>query len=149
MPDPVVPSLRPLRIGRSNRLRFSFNRETLSMKRERLENLLGYEIKIIPDQESGYFGIRFPDFPGIITGGYDLREAVGNAQEVLDFTIDKMREQRIPLPKPKARFSGQFNVRVPKDLHRALISKAEEEGVSLNAMVNYLLTRSLREEKAA
>jgi len=46
------------------------------MKKGRNENLLGYEIKIIPDKESGYFAVRFPDFPNIITGGYDLREAI-------------------------------------------------------------------------
>jgi len=119
------------------------------MKRERIENLLGYEIKIIPDRESGYFAIRFPDFPGIITGGYDLKEAIENAQEALDLTIETMKKHRIPLPKSKTPFSGQFNVRVPKDLHRAFINKAEEEGVSPNAMVTYLLTQSLKVEKAA
>ena len=119
------------------------------MKRQKTNELLGYEIKVIPDQESGYFAIRFPDFPGIITGGYNLKEAVENAQEALDLTIETMKKHRIPLPKPKTQFSGQFNVRVPKNLHRALISKAEEEGISLNAMVTYLLTQSLKVGKAA
>ena len=119
------------------------------MKKQKTQDLLGYEIKIVPDRESGYFAIRFPDFPGIITGGYDLREAIENAQEALNLTIETMEKHRIPLPKPKTRFSGQFNVRVPKDLHRALADKAEEEGVSLNAMITYLLTQSVKAEKAA
>jgi len=34
------------------------------MKGNKRENLLGYEIKIIPDREAGYFAVRFPDFPG-------------------------------------------------------------------------------------
>jgi antitoxin HicB len=55
----------------------------------------------------------------------------------------------MPLPKPKSRFSGQFNVRVPKDLHGELARKAEEEGVSLNALVTYLLSRSVKIKKAA
>lgn len=37
----------------------------------------------------------------------------------------------------------KFNVRVPKDLHRKLVRKAQEEGVSLNQMVIYLLSRSI------
>ena len=119
------------------------------MKKGRNENLLGYEIKIIPDKESGYFAVRFPDFPNIITGGYDLREAIKNAQEALDLTIEMMEKHKIPIPKPKIRFSGQFNVRVPKDLHRELVRKAEEEGVSLNALVTYLLSQSIKMEKAA
>lgn len=119
------------------------------MKKGKNENLLGYEIKIIPDKESGYFAVRFPDFPNIITGGYDLREAIKNAQEALDLTIETMEKHEIPIPKPKMRFSGQFNVRVPKDLHRELVRKAEEEGVSLNALVTYLLSQSIKMEKAA
>jgi antitoxin HicB len=119
------------------------------MKENKRENLLGYEIKIIPDIESGYFAVRFPDFPGIVTGGYSLGEAIKNAQEALELTIDTMKSYKIPPPKPKARFSGQFNVRVPKDLHRELVRKAEEEGVSLNALVTYLLSRSVKMKKAA
>ena len=119
------------------------------MKENRKENLLGYEIKIIPDRESGYFAVRFPDFAGIVSGGYSLEEAIKNAQEALDLTIDTMKKHKMPLPKPKARFSGQFNVRVPKDLHRELVRKAEEEGVSLNALVTYLLSQSVKTKKAA
>jgi len=119
------------------------------MKGNRKENLLGYEIKIIPERESGYFAVRFPDFPNIITGGYSLEEAVKNGEEALELTIDTMKKHRVPLPKPKSRFSGQFNIRVPKGLHRELIRKAEEEGVSLNALVTYLLSQSIKIDKAA
>ncbi len=62
------------------------------MKRERKENLPGYEMKIIPDREAGYFAVRFSDFPGIVTGGYSLGEAVKNAQEALELTIDTMKK---------------------------------------------------------
>ena len=67
----------------------------------------------------------------------------------LILTMDSMKKHKIPPPKPKARFSGQFNVRVPKDLHRELVRKAEEEGVSLNALVTYLLSQSVKIKKAA
>ena len=119
------------------------------MRKAKEENLLGYEMKIIPDRESGYFAVRFPDFPSVITGGYSVKEALKNGEEALELTIDTMRKHRLPLPKPKTRFSGQFNVRVPKDLHRKLVSKADEEGVSLNALVTYLLSQSIKMEKAA
>ena len=70
-------------------------------------------------------------------------------QEALELTMDSMKKHKIPPPKPKARFSGQFNVRVPKGLHRELVRKAEEEGVSLNALVTYLLSQSVKIKKAA
>jgi predicted HicB family RNase H-like nuclease len=78
-----------------------------------------------------------------------IGEAVKNAQEALELTIDTMKKQKMALPEPKTRFSGQFNVRVPKDLHRELVRKAEEEGVSLNALVTYLLSQMVKMEKAA
>ena len=63
--------------------------------------------------------------------------------------METMKKHKVPFPEPRMRFSGQFNVRVPKDLHRQLVRKAEEEGVSLNALITYLLSRSIKMEKAA
>jgi predicted RNase H-like HicB family nuclease len=119
------------------------------MRKAKGKNLLGYEIKIIPDEESGYFAARFPDFPGIVTGGYTPEEAIQNAREALELTIDTIKKNRLPLPIPKLRYSGQFNVRVPRGLHRELVTKAEEEGVSLNALLTYLLSQSINLEKNA
>lgn len=105
-------------------------------------SLEGYEIKIIPE-EDGYFAVRFPDFSGIITGGQTPEEALRNAREALAATLETMRARRIPRPVPKHRFSGQFNVRVPRSLHRALARTAEEEGVSLNALITHLLNSAV------
>ncbi len=102
----------------------------------------GYEIKIIPE-EDGYFAVRFPDFPGIITGGQTPEEALRNAREALGATLETMRARKIARPAPKHRFSGQFNVRVPRSLHRTLVRTAEEEGVSLNALITHLLNSAV------
>ena len=119
------------------------------MKGSKKESVLGYEMKVIPDRESGYFAVRFPDFPGIFTGGYSLEQAIKNGKEALEVTLDTMKKHKSPLPKPKTDFSGQFHVRVPRGLHRELVRKAEEEGVSLNALVTYLLSQSIKTDKAA
>lgn len=108
----------------------------------------GYEIRIIPE-EGGYYAARFPDFPGIITGGTTPEEALRKAQEALTVTLETMRERNIPQPVPKHRFSGQFNVRMPRSLHRTLAQKVEEEGVSLNALVTHLLNSAISEEGRA
>ncbi len=102
----------------------------------------GYEVKIIPE-EDGYLAVRFPDFPGIITGGQTPEEALRNAREALAVTLETMRARRISAPVPKHRFSGQFNVRVPRSLHRTLVRTAEEEGVSLNALITHLLNSAV------
>jgi predicted RNase H-like HicB family nuclease len=67
------------------------------MRKNKKEERLGYEIKIIPDKESGYLAVRFPDFPGIITGGYSLEEAIKNAQEALELTTDTPSDRGLPL----------------------------------------------------
>lgn len=108
-----------------------------------------YEIRIIPSEEGDYFAVRFPDFPGIITGGDTIEDALRNAEEALELTLSVMKERKVQPPKPKSSFSGQFNVRVPKDLHRRLIAGAEEEGVSLNAYINYLLVGELKAGRPA
>jgi hypothetical protein len=43
------------------------------------------------------------------------------------------------MPKPWDEFSGKFNVRVPKLLHAKLVRLADEQGVSLNALVQTIL----------
>jgi antitoxin HicB len=103
---------------------------------------VGYAMKILPEKD-GYLAVRFPDFPGIITGGHTPEEALLNAREALGATLETMRVRRIPRPVPKHRFSGQFNVRVPRSLHRTLARTAEEEGVSLNALITHLLNSAV------
>ncbi len=104
------------------------------------------EVKIIP-QEDGYFAARLPDLPGIITGGDAPEEALRNAQEALTATLDTMRRRKIPPPPPRHKFSGHFNVKVPVSMHRILARSADEEGVSLNALVTHLLSEALVAEE--
>ena len=50
-----------------------------------------------PDSD---FSVDFPDFPGCVTAGTSLEEARTLAAEVLDFHIDGMIEDGLPLPAP-------------------------------------------------
>lgn len=47
----------------------------------------------------------------------------------------------IPLPSYPAEYSGKFNVRLSKSLHRSLVEAAERNGVSLNHYVSDVLAR--------
>ena len=60
---------------------------------------------------------------------------------VKDVVEDMLGNDEIP-PDPIAdrNYSGKFIVRVPPEMHRALVLKAAEEGVSLNRLVNARLT---------
>jgi len=51
--------------------------------------------------------------------------------------------EAIPEPTRAEEYSGKFNIRMPKSLHRILVEKAKEENVSLNQYINYQLARSV------
>ena len=45
-------------------------------------------------------------------------------------------DEQPPNPIADRSYSGKFIVRVPPEMHRALVTRAAEEGVSLNRLVN-------------
>jgi predicted RNase H-like HicB family nuclease len=50
-----------------------------------------------PDSD---FGVDFPDFPGCITAGSTLEETRVMAAEALEFHIEGMLEEHLPIPGP-------------------------------------------------
>lgn len=103
-----------------------------------------YEIHIFPDPEDPtWFCARVPDIPTIFTGGENPEEALKMATDAIEGFLEICKEDRLPIPEPKKRYSGKFNVRVPRELHWALVKLAEEEGISLNALVIYLLSQGV------
>ncbi|MCP4263767.1 MAG: type II toxin-antitoxin system HicB family antitoxin [Planctomycetes bacterium] len=103
----------------------------------------GFAIIIEPNEEGGFYA-RIPDIPSIFTGGMTEIEALKNAKSAIKEYLKLCEEDGISVPQPR---SGKFNVRVPKDLHRELVKKAAEEGVSLNQLVVYLLAKSIGKSK--
>ncbi len=103
-----------------------------------------YPVTFEPD-ETGYIRARFPDWPNIVTGGETLAAAAEAAEEALTATIGYYRDEGLPLPEPLAEHSGQVNLRIRRTLHRQLKARAAAEGVSLNALVGYLLARAVDE----
>ena len=51
------------------------------------------------DPDSDY-GVDFPDFPGCITAGSTLEETREMAAEALEFHIEGMLEEDLPIPEP-------------------------------------------------
>ena len=52
-----------------------------------------------PDSD---FGVDFPDFPGCITAGSTLGETRRMAAEALEFHIEGMLEENLPIPEPSS-----------------------------------------------
>lgn len=49
--------------------------------------------------------------------------------------MERNREE-VPLPLADRTYSGQFKVRIPPQVHRALAVQAAEEGISLNRLAS-------------
>lgn len=61
----------------------------------------------------------------------------GIRQLVADIVSDlEANGEPVPQPFAERRYSGEFKLRIPPELHRALAIKAAEENVSLNRLVN-------------
>lgn len=55
---------------------------------------------VFEQSEDGTWGGYFPDLPVILVNGTTLEEAQENARTGLEFWIEDMREQGLPLPTP-------------------------------------------------
>jgi len=106
-----------------------------------------YPMRVYQDFEEDSFDwiVEFPDLPGCIGVGDTVEEALseanGNKEEWLETAIQAGREVPLPSTSFVDNYSGKFNLRIPKSLHRELALQAELEGVSLNALCSTLLAK--------
>ncbi len=106
---------------------------------------LPYRIELIPDPE-GWF-VRMPELPGCMSQGDTPEEALEMIRDAQRGWITVARRHGMSIPEPQGAsahsHTGRFNVRVPKDVHRALVTAAEEQHVSLNLYVATVLARAV------
>ena len=115
------------------------------MKNEQAIEGYAFLVKNLEEEEGGGFEASFPQLARSIVGyGETHQEAVGDLFSAIPGFLEGLRStgQSLPVPeKPKEweEYSGKFNVRVPKMLHAKLVRLAEEEGVSLNSLIQTVL----------
>jgi antitoxin HicB len=111
---------------------------------ESLEELLArqYTVHVIADEEGGYV-IVYPDLPGCMSQVDSVDEIPGVAEEIRILWLETAHQLGHPVSPPSypEEYSGKFNLRLPKSLHRELAESAKAEGVSLNQYVTMLLSR--------
>lgn len=104
---------------------------------------LPYKMEIVHDPYEGGYVVSFPELPGCLTCGDTLDEALKNAKEAQELWFEVKLECKEEIPEPdylNDNYSGQFKLRIPKDLHRSLALNAKKEGVSMNQYCMYLLS---------
>jgi antitoxin HicB len=108
-----------------------------------------YRIELVPDPH-GWF-VRMPELPGCMSQGDTQEEALVMIRDAQQLWLHGALEDgwTIPEPRADADYSGKFNVRVPRRVHRDLVHAAEDEGVSLNLFVATALARATGQPQRA
>jgi len=110
---------------------------------------LPYVREVVPNEDGSYFA-RIVEFPGCMTEGDTVAEAIANLDDAMASWIEVRLEDGDGIPEPITveQYSGKFVVRLPKTLHRDLARRADIEGVSLNQYVTTQLARALEPPQA-
>lgn len=59
-----------------------------------------YYIALIHKERGSDFGVSFPDFPGCVSAGATLEEAVSMGREALEGHVGLMADEGVPVPEP-------------------------------------------------
>ena len=103
-----------------------------------------YRMEIVEDKDEGGFVVSYPDLPGCITCGETIERAVENALDAKREWLEAAIEEGMEIHEPDSLedYSGQFKLRIPRSLHRALAEHSQREGVSMNQYCVYLLSKN-------
>lgn len=106
-----------------------------------------YTLKIFPSQDGkGYIATTF-EMPAISGFGDTVEDAMKELREAFSLTREVLEEDNEDMPEPlsKKRYSGQFTIRIPRDLHYRLVEAALNQQISVNQLINHLLSKSVGE----
>ena len=106
----------------------------------------GFSIELFRDDDGDWFS-HFEELPNVSAFGDSPEESLqelGDAWGVMKESY-MSRNEPIPLAPSKKGYSGQFNVRIDRRVHRALAVEAAQAGISLNALVAQKLSLSVRD----
>ncbi|MBQ6526626.1 MAG: toxin-antitoxin system HicB family antitoxin [Clostridia bacterium] len=102
---------------------------------------LPYKMEVMPDPTEGGYVASYPDLPGCLTYADTLAELADMAEDAKRVWLEAAVEEGVSIKEPTRLedFSGQFKLRIPKELHRSLAEHAKEAGISMNQYCLYLL----------
>jgi antitoxin HicB len=105
------------------------------------------KIEKLPIEEGGGYYITYPDLPGCSSDGETIEEAVRMGEDARICWIEAAYEMGREIPLPFSyidNFKGRITVRVPKTMHKELIEEANEEGISLNQYLIYVIGKGMK-----
>ncbi len=104
----------------------------------------GFTVNVFLDDE-GEWVAHFVEMPNISAFASTPDEAVKELRISWKGVKESYRkhDEKIPVAPANKNYSGQFNVRLDKRIHRALVMEATQAGISLNALVAQKLTKGI------
>ncbi len=104
-------------------------------------------LRRLTEDEGGGWLAENPELDGCIADGETPEEALSRLAAAQDDWLAVAAEMGRSVPEPgydeELSKSGKLSVRIPKSLHRMLARRAEDENISINALVQYLLAYGL------
>jgi antitoxin HicB len=109
---------------------------------------LSYPVQIFWSEEDEGFVAIVPDLPGCSAFGDTAEEALRESEDAIAAWIEAASKAGNAIPAPsqlplQKKYSGKVLLRMPQSLHGKLCRAADEEGISLNQFMVYLLTEGV------
>lgn len=103
----------------------------------------GFTINIYHD-EDGEWLAHLVEMPNVSAFAETPETALDELYDAWEGMKECYREdgEEIPLAPSRREYSGRFNVRIDKRIHRALATEAAKAGVSLNALIAQKLAQT-------
>ncbi len=97
-----------------------------------------YTYRVTWSPEDGEHVGLCAEFPSLSWLAATPNAALKGIRRVVAQSVEDMRDsgEEIPQPLAEKHYSGQFRVRIPPEVHRALATQAAEQGVSLNRLAS-------------
>lgn len=101
-------------------------------------NIDHYTYRLTWSQEDAEHIGLCTEFPSLSWLANTPEAALAGIRQMVADTVTDMQSNGEPIPEPLAekRYSGEFRVRIPPEVHRALAMQAAEQGISLNRLVS-------------
>ncbi len=116
------------------------------MAKGKADRFDGYGVELFIDDDGDWLA-HLVELPNVSAFGPTLDKALDELAVAWELVKESYREDRqaIPIAPAKRQYSGQFNVRIDRRVHRALVIEAERAGLSLNALVGQKLAKAVNE----
>lgn len=97
-----------------------------------------YTYRVTWSAEDGEYVALCAELPSLSWLDKSPEASLAGVRELVKSVVQEMTAAGEPVPEPLAerRYSGEFRVRIPPELHRKLAMDAQEQKVSLNRLVS-------------